>query len=287
MRAGFIKMTATAAPLFAAMCACGQDAGAQPAGVAAEKLYSEKYSAVVQRLPFGPEPSGFDPDTMVTSSSAKGSELAPGSEEAQLAEEQNALATGVKVGIINVSLDGTAYVGFTDSTVNPPRNYYIRLGDTQGEWTVKGVDGDKREATLKKKDVEVTLKLGGGVGGNAADALKAAPEAATATAAMRAAAMAPAASRPQDGMASARQKLAARRAQREADDAEAKAERAAAEARAAEAMARAEADRAAMREQLSALSESLRQEREERERREREEAEMRMREDAQEEVPEE
>ncbi len=280
MKAG-LSITAALAALAAIAPARAQDGVQMQGDAAGERLYSEKYSAIVQRLPFGPEPSGFDPDSLVTSSSAKGAEQ-PGSEEVQLAEEQNALATGVKVGIINVSLDGTAYVGFTDSTVNPPRNYYIRLGDTQGDWTVKGVDGDKREATLKKKDVEVTLRLGGGLGGSAADSIKASPEATGAAAAMRSG-LASSGAKPQDGVSSARQKLAARRAQREADDAEAKAERAAAEARAAEAMARAEADRAAMREQLSALSESLRQEREERERREREEAEMRMQSDVQEE----
>ena len=275
MARSFIPFAAAVA-VAAAAFADADPSAEQKGNSAAERLYGEKYASIVQRLPFGQEPSGFDPDTLVTSASSKGA--AAGVEEVPLAEEQAALVNGVKVGIINVSLDGSAYVGFTDSTVNPARNYYIRLGESQGDWSVIGVDGDRREATLKKKDVEVTLKLGGGAGGKMGEAAGASPEAAGAVRAMSAAATGGV--RPPDGVSSARQKLAARRAQKEADDAEAKAAREAAEERAREAMERAEADRAAMREQLSALSESLRLEREERERRDREEAEMREREGA-------
>ena len=124
-----------------------------------------RYQTIIDRKPFGPEPANFDPEAAPGMSSGAGAagagEMTP---EQRTAEEQN-LAAKVRVSILNVAPDGTVKVGFTDSSITPPENYYLKVGGSQNGWTVKGAEPAAESVTLEKGGVEVTLKLGEGSGG--------------------------------------------------------------------------------------------------------------------------
>ena len=125
----------------------------------------DRYQTIIDRKPFGPEPANFDPDaapgTASATSAAGAGEMTP---EQRTAEEQN-LAAKVRVSILNVAPDGTVKVGFTDSSANPPENYYLKVGGSQNGWTVKSAEPAAESVTLEKDGVEVTMKLGEGTGG--------------------------------------------------------------------------------------------------------------------------
>ena len=131
----------------------------------AESQPFDRYQTIIDRKPFGPEPANFDPDAAPGTASAAGAagagEMTP---EQRTAEEQN-LAAKVRVSILNVAPDGTVKVGFTDSSANPPENYYLKVGGSQNGWTVKGAEPAAESVTLEKDGVEVTMKLGEGSGG--------------------------------------------------------------------------------------------------------------------------
>ena len=76
--------------------------------------------------------------------------------------EQQILSS-VRVSALNVTPAGVVTVGFTDSSVQPPRNYFMEVGEKRGEWTVVEADPDPEKKTVKlsKNGVEATLKLGG------------------------------------------------------------------------------------------------------------------------------
>ena len=67
--------------------------------------------------------------------------------------------------MLNVTPAGKVVVGFTDSSVQPARNYLLEMGEKREncDWQVVGADAEKREVRLSKGGVEATLKLGGGV----------------------------------------------------------------------------------------------------------------------------
>ena len=257
-----------------------QDGEAQRA---AQRLFDQKYATIPARQPFGPEPANFDPDAVVPSSAKDGAAADDAAQAAQqLTEQENKLAGAVKVGIINVQRDGAAYVGFTDSSVNPPRNYYIKNGETRDCWKVLSIDDEKREATLAYsaggETIELTFRLGGGLGGDAAAA------GAAASPGVAAAAKAGLLDTPAPGSAAGR--LRGRKERQTAELEAMRRERAEAEKRAEDAAAKAAEDRAAMQEQLAALADGLRLEREERKaQREREEQERREREERGEKPP--
>ena len=247
----------------------------------AEAQPFDRYQTIIDRKPFGPEPANFDPEAAPGSAQANAGdgtgEMTP---EQRTAEEQQ-LASSVRVSILNVSPGGVVKVGFTDSTANPPENYYLKVGGSQNGWTVKSADPGTESVTLEKGGVEVTVKLGestGGKGGakGAANngALRrgfvrgepsgvasgpAGPDAGTPPARL-------------GGLARLRQhrmEMAAK--QREEDerkraaDAVVKAEQAEREAREAEEKQRLAEERAQQREALLQIQEQLRRQREERE----------------------
>lgn len=126
----------------------------------------ERYQTIIDRKPFGPEPVNFDPEATPGSASyaggsEDGGEMTP---EQRTAEEQQ-LAASVRVSILNVTPAGVVKVGFTDSSANPPENYYMAVGGSQNGWTVKSADPSTESVTLEKGGVEVTVKLGESVGG--------------------------------------------------------------------------------------------------------------------------
>lgn len=254
-----------------------------------------RYQSIVDRMPFGREPEGFDPEappgTVPAGAGRGGGADGVMDEQARSAEEQKLMAS-VRVSAINVTPSGKVAVGFTDSSVQPAVNYYLKVGESRDGWLVKRADaaGDALKATLEKDGIEVELALGqGSSNGNdkkkglGGRRLLGAAANAPARRVLGAAAHRPATlEAPPPGSAMAR--LKARRAEREtqerqqreaAAEAQAKKEADAAAERArkeAEAAAAAE-ERKAQREALEKIQEELRAAREERVRREKEEAE--------------
>ena len=242
----------------------------------------ERYQTIIDRKPFGPEPVNFDPEATPGSASANGGggegEMTP---EQRTAEEQQ-LASSVRVSILNVTPAGVVKVGFTDSSANPPENYYMQVGGSQNGWTVKNAEPATESVTLEKDGVEVTVKLGESVGGGKGGGNAPRRPGARAGSLLGGASRPMAAGRPVavdddgkqrlGGLARLRQRrmeIAAREREdaerkREAD-AVARAEQEEREAREAEERQRAAAERAQQREALLQIQEQLKRQREERE----------------------
>ncbi len=66
-----------------------------------------------------------------------------------------------KVSAINVSPGGKTFVGFTDHSAEPPRNYYLPVGGEEDGWRVVSADYDSEEAVLEKDGRRIAVKLGG------------------------------------------------------------------------------------------------------------------------------
>ena len=86
--------------------------------------------------------------------------------EEQRTEEEQRLASSVRVSVLNVTPSGRTMVGFTDSSAKPPEHYYLPVGGERDGWAVKAADPATEKVTLAKGEVEVTLKLGEGSTGD-------------------------------------------------------------------------------------------------------------------------
>ena len=131
----------------------------------AEGQSFDRYQTIIDRKPFGPEPANFDPEAAPGTASAAGSADSEEMTAEQRTEEEQKLAANVRVSVLNVAPDGTVKVGFTDASANPPENYYLKVGGSQNGWTVKSAEPAAESVTLEKDGVEVTMKLGEGLGG--------------------------------------------------------------------------------------------------------------------------
>lgn len=235
------------------------------------------YQTILDRMPFGPVPAGFDPEAPPRAAGGAGARgLESGSAEAMQAEEEKRMAAAVRVSVLNVTPSGVVAVGFTDSSAQPPAHYYMKVGETRDAWTVKAADPAEQTVVLVKDGIEAELKVGEGTSGGDRAAGKGRPPLAARAAhapmtlqATKDNAVAPVAGeRPM----SMRERLRARR-QRTARDIQNE-EAAAAKAKAAAAQAEEErkaaaeqaaAERAQQREALLQIQEELRRHREARE----------------------
>ncbi|MCQ2390165.1 MAG: hypothetical protein MJ240_01975 [Kiritimatiellae bacterium] len=236
----------------------------------------ERYKTILDRMPFGEPPPNYDPTQPPGSASAAAAAAAAAAgemTEAERTEEQQRVASSVRVSVLNVNPSGQTMVGFTDSSVQPPEHHYIPVGVRRDGWLVKSVDAsqvDDEKITLEKDGIEVTVKLGEGPqgdakggkrgpgGGNRPGLRGARPRLGPAA---QAADTAPA------GAGGAMARLRARREQQEPDEAKRRAaaaaeEKAEKERRAAEAEAAA-AERQQQRDALLQIQEELRRQREE------------------------
>lgn len=287
------------------LCAAETDAGKSPAAEESTNAVPEaaeapadpnfeRYRVILDRMPFGPEPANFNPDTPGTrggASAGEAGELDPAAQEAMKSQEEQKILATVRVSALNVTPSGKIAVGFTDSSKQPAGTYYLKVGESRDGWTVKSADAREMKATLEKDGVEATLGLGEG-GDSGKDGKKGGKGAggalrpqlgrlAQAGLLRPAAAQAPG---PQGGDAggSAIANLRARRAQKEAERKEEAARQAAAaeqeradrEKAAAEREAereRAAAEREQQRETLLQIQEELRRQREAKEQQQNEE----------------
>lgn len=230
----------------------------------AEKQPFERYRTIIDRMPFGQPPPGFDP----TRDPSEVSRDEYSQSEVELTQEQEAIQRAVRFSVINVESDGVVRVGFSDMTdPKAPRHFYLAVGESRGGWSVKDADPNEKKMTVVKDGVEVELGLGensGGIDG------KAVANARNSTKQARSSLL----QRGGDSSTGAPMSLRGRREKREAEEAARRAEdakmaaerereRAEREKREEEERAEREAERAEQREQLNALQEELRRQREE------------------------
>ena len=123
----------------------------------------ERFKTILDRMPFGRPPPGFDPDSPGGASASGAGGGADGENAVEVSEMEQQILSSVRVSALNVTPAGVVTVGFTDSSVQPPRNYFMEVGEKRGEWTVVEADPspEKKTVKLSKNGVEATLKLGG------------------------------------------------------------------------------------------------------------------------------
>ena len=129
----------------------------------------ERYRVILDRMPFGIPPPGFNPDApagAVDGPRAAGGTDAEAAAEAEASEVEQQILTSVDVSMLNRTPDGRIFVGFTDKSVQPPRSYLLRVGEKREgcEWEVVSASPEDRQVKLSKGGVEASLKLGGGSG---------------------------------------------------------------------------------------------------------------------------
>ena len=135
------------------------DDGAAPKADAAEGF--APYQTILDRLPFGPLPPNFNPDAPPgTPPGAGDSANGPTAGEEELTEDEQQIVASVRVSILNVTPSGTAAVGFTDSSVQPPVHYYMKVGEKRDVWEVKEADPAEQTVVLLKNGVEATISGG-------------------------------------------------------------------------------------------------------------------------------
>ena len=111
----------------------------------------ETYQPIVERMPFGAVP---DPSSIPAVTTA---------DELKIKNEKEALAKQIHMSAVNNMMDGSTAIGFTDLSAKPPVNYYLRVGDSEGGWTVLAADSDEETAKIEKDGVEIDLKFGKGL----------------------------------------------------------------------------------------------------------------------------
>ena len=136
---------------------------------AAQAAGFERYKSILDRMPFGIPPPGFNPDApnglpKNNSHDEKGEDAEDEAAEAEASEIEQQILSSITVSMLNRSPDGRIFVGFTDKSVQPPRNYLLMVGEKREgcEWMVAGADPDSREVRISKDGVEATLTMGGG-----------------------------------------------------------------------------------------------------------------------------
>ena len=125
----------------------------------------ERFKTILDRMPFGRPPPGFDPDSPGGSGeSRRGADDAADASEVEPSEVEQQILSSVRVSILNVTPAGKIVVGFTDSSVQPAKNYLMEVGEKreQCEWQVVEADPETRQVKLSKDGVAATLRLGGG-----------------------------------------------------------------------------------------------------------------------------
>jgi hypothetical protein len=110
----------------------------------------DRYQPILDRMPFGALPENFSlsPQDVVANQLA-----------AKAQAEQDVLKKKVKMSVVNITPAGATAIGFTDMSVNPPVNHYVKVGDKSGDWTVLSADYSKGVAVIEKDGVSVDLSL--------------------------------------------------------------------------------------------------------------------------------
>lgn len=129
-----------------------------------------RYKSILDRMPFGEPPPGFDATLPPGSAAAAAAEAAAQANgemtPEQRTQEEQKLAASVRVSILNIAPSGRTMVGFTDSSAQPIEHYYLPVGGEKNGWAVRSADPAEEKVTLARGGVEVTVKLGEGAQGD-------------------------------------------------------------------------------------------------------------------------
>ena len=121
----------------------------------------EPYQTIIERMPFGRPPAGFDPDApearLPPSGKDEPNEQAIDLEQEKIAERIRAT---VRVCAVNVPPDGVPLVGFTDASYTPPRSHLLAQGQSADGWRVLEIDAAACRTVLSRDGVSVSLVLG-------------------------------------------------------------------------------------------------------------------------------
>ena len=120
----------------------------------------DRYRTITDRMPFGREPAGFDPDSPGSVSAAAASAEGAAAAEAARTEEEQRLIASVRVSALNVTPSGRIAVGFVDASKQPETVYYLKVGDSLDGWKVEDADLEAQSVKLSHGGVEATVKLG-------------------------------------------------------------------------------------------------------------------------------
>lgn len=135
----------------------------------AEKHEFSRYQTILDRMPFGQPPPGFDP----TRSPDEVSKNDYAAEAPPLSEQQAEIQKNIQFSAINLDEDGTVMVGFVDkSDPKAAKTYYMAVGEERGGWLVKEADAIAKTMSISKDGVEVSLTLGENSGGGGTNAAK-------------------------------------------------------------------------------------------------------------------
>lgn len=130
------------------------------------------YAVILERRPFG--------DAGDAAPAAPAS-TAPTEEEVAMAQQEQALSKQIDLVAVNVTPRGDTAVGLVEKNGKNPHNYYLKVGESGGGYTIVEADIKEETATIEKDGVTITLKLGKGMlpkeqGTNAPAAAASAPQ---------------------------------------------------------------------------------------------------------------
>ena len=105
----------------------------------------ERYSGIINRMPFGtpPEPVDIPQPT-------------------NMAPAQAAFVNQLTLCALNRTPEGAIEVGIVDASQKPPRNYYLNVGESVDDIQVVSAEYDDDTVSVKKSGVDLTLRLGKG-----------------------------------------------------------------------------------------------------------------------------
>lgn len=110
----------------------------------------DHYQPILDRMPFGALPDNFN----LNPQDAAASQL-----EAKTKAEQELLKKKIKMSVVNITPAGATAIGFTDLSVKPPVNHYLRVGESSAGWLVVSADYGTGSAMIEKDGVSVELSL--------------------------------------------------------------------------------------------------------------------------------
>lgn len=160
---GILVVFAAMSALADAPAASAAEAGAASGGEVAAVSHPgnpsippySRYAVILSRRPFG---AAGDAAPAAPSPAAD-----PTAEELVVAQQEQALSKQIDLVAVNVTPRGETAVGLVEKGGKSPHNYYLKVGESAGGYTVVGADIKEETATIEKDGVTITLKLGKGM----------------------------------------------------------------------------------------------------------------------------
>lgn len=137
-------------PFLACFLFAGLTISASTGGEAFQPPLFDHYQPILDRMPFGALPDNFNLNPQ---------DAAAGQIEAKTKAEQEALKKKIKMSVVNITPAGATAIGFTDLSVTPPVNHYVKVGDSSAGWLVVSADYSAGSAVIEKDGVAVELSL--------------------------------------------------------------------------------------------------------------------------------